>query len=88
MPRGACLPEPNWVPQSLNRIADRLIDKAEEGDLPSIRELIDRLDGRPVQAIDRQDLLVTELTDHELLLIASGGRNEDEMKVILPPLKD
>ena len=54
-----------------------------------LRELIDRLDGRPIQSIDRNDLLVTELSDGELLLIASGrGQTEDEMKLIPPPSKD
>jgi hypothetical protein len=73
-------------------VADRLIDKAEEGDLQSIRELVDRLDGRPVQAIDRHEVLIAaQLTDDELILIASGGRAESElpMKVIPPmPSKD
>jgi hypothetical protein len=60
-----------------------LIDRAEEGDLPSVRELVDRLDGRPPQSIDRLDVQVAaELSDAELLLIASGGRCEGEMKVI------
>ena len=79
-------------PQSLRLIANRMIDKAEEGDLHSIRELVDRLDGRPVQAIDRPEvLIVDQLSDEELLLIASGGRSEDEleMKLIAPvPPKD
>jgi hypothetical protein len=78
-------------PQSLRRIADRLIDKAEQGDLSSAREIADRLDGRPVQMIDRHDVVVAELSDAELYLIASGGRSEDdlEMKVIPPmPSKD
>jgi hypothetical protein len=79
-------------PQSLRRIADSLIDKAEEGDLQSIRELVDRLDGRPVHAVDRDEILIlNELSDEQLLAIASGGRTEDEleMKVIPPmPLKD
>jgi hypothetical protein len=62
---------------------------AEEGDLAFIREAIDRLDGRPVQTIDRHDVVVTELTDAELYVIASGGRIENEMKLIPPmPLKD
>jgi hypothetical protein len=53
-----------------------------------LREFIDRLDGRPIQSIDRNDL-VTELSDGELLLIASGrGQTEDEMKLIPPPPKD
>ena len=79
-------------PQSLRLIANRMIDKAEEGDLQSIRELVDRLDGRPVQAIDRHEvLIIDELTDEELLAIAAGGRAESElpMKVIPPmPWKD
>ena len=73
-------------------MADWLIDKAEEGDLQSIRELADRLDGRPVQAIDRHEvLIIDELTDEELLAIAAGGRAESELptKVIPPvPSKD
>ena len=79
-------------PHSLRRIADSLIDKAEQGDLASAREIADRLDGRPVQAIDRPEVLfLAQLSDEELLRIASGGRFEDEleMKVISPtPPKD
>jgi hypothetical protein len=45
-------------PHSLRRIADRLIDAAEAGDLPSMRELADRLDGRPMQVIDH--VVITE----------------------------
>lgn len=33
-------------PQALRRIADRLLDEGEEGDLQSIREIADRLDGK------------------------------------------
>jgi hypothetical protein len=79
-------------PHSLRRIADSLIDKAEQGDLASAREIADRLDGRPVQAVDRPEVLfLNQLSDEELLLIASGGRTEDEleMKLIAPvPAKD
>jgi hypothetical protein len=57
---------------SLRRVADRLIDKAEAGDLPSIRELIDRLDGKAVQAVDYGPITVEQLTDVQLLAIASG----------------
>ena len=57
---------------SLRRVADRLIDKAEAGDLPSIRELIDRLDGKAVQAVDYGPIEVEQLTDAHLLAIASG----------------
>jgi hypothetical protein len=59
-------------PQSLRLIANRLIDKAEEGDIPSIRELIDRLDGKAVQAIDCGPITVERLTDAQLDAIASG----------------
>jgi hypothetical protein len=68
----------------------RLVDGAEEGNLHYIREIADRLDGRPVQMIDHRELSLNQLTDEELLLIASGGRIEDglEIKVIPPPSKD
>jgi hypothetical protein len=91
-------------PHSLRRIVDRLVDGAEEGNLHYIREIADRLDGKPVQAIDRHDVVITalsdeelvliatggrtEVTDEELLLIAAGGRCQDERKVIPPPSKD
>jgi len=88
-------------PESLRRIANRLIDAAETGHLPSILALVDRLDGRPMQAVDRHEVLIvdqlsdeellliasggrTEVTDAELVAIASGGRIEDEMKLIPP----
>lgn len=37
--------------EKLRRIADALIAKAEDGDMAAIRELGDRLDGKPAQAI-------------------------------------
>jgi hypothetical protein len=43
-----------------------------------LRELVDRLDGRPAQTIDRHDVLMTEMSDGELYLIASGGRTEED----------
>jgi hypothetical protein len=36
-------------PQSLRLIANRRIDKCEESDIPSIREPVDRLDGKAAQ---------------------------------------
>jgi hypothetical protein len=35
----------------LNRLAEALLDRAAEGDLTALRELGDRLDGKPAQAI-------------------------------------
>jgi len=49
--------------KSARRIANTLIDAAETGDLPSIRELIDRLDGNAAQAIDQGQMTVTQLSD-------------------------
>jgi len=38
----------------LNRLAEALLDKAAEGDLVALRELGDRLDGKPAQAISAE----------------------------------
>ena len=74
-------------PHSLRRIVDRLVDGAEEGNLHYIREIADRLDGKPVQAIDRHDVVITQLSDEELLWIASGGRIEDGLEIkVIPPM--
>jgi hypothetical protein len=42
-------------PLALRRVADQLLDKAEQGNLAYIHELIDRLDGKPAQVVDRRD---------------------------------
>jgi hypothetical protein len=75
-------------PLALRRISAKLVEKAEEGDLAAIREIADRLDGKPAQVIDRQDIPITEATDAELLAIIASGlveRKEDETKVLLLP---
>jgi hypothetical protein len=75
-------------PHSLRRIVDRLVDGAEAGNLHYIREIADRLDGKPVQMIDRHEVLIAaQLTDEELLAIAAGGRSDDELEMkVLPPM--
>jgi hypothetical protein len=81
-------------PLRLRRIAEKLAEKAEEGDLAAIRELADRLDGKPAQVIDRRDVPIEKLTDEELLhIIASGGLLEAEKPEVLlipsaPKVKD
>lgn len=53
-----------------------LLDKALEGDLPAIKEVFDRIDGKAKQSIDIADITdmrVDELTDKELTDIASSG---------------
>ncbi len=72
-------------PLRLRRIAEKLATLAEEGDLAAIRELADRLDGKPAQIIDRGDAAIQELTDAELHLIASGGLPERPKVLLLPP---
>ena len=39
----------------LNKLADKLLEKAAEGDMAALKELGDRLDGRSVQAIAGAD---------------------------------
>ena len=80
-------------PLRLRRIADKLAEKAEEGDLAAIRELADRLDGEPAQVIDRRDAAIEELSDADLHLIASGGLSVPQKPKILlippaPKVKD
>jgi hypothetical protein len=73
-------------PRRLPRIAEKLAEKAEEGDLAAIREIADRLDGKPAQVIDRRDVPIEELSDAELHLIASGGLPQSSTpKVLLIP---
>jgi hypothetical protein len=73
-------------PLRLRRIADKLAEKAEEGDLAAIREIADRLDGKPAQVIDRRDAPIEELTDSDLHIIASGGLSvRQKPRILLIP---
>ena len=73
-------------PLRLRRIADKLAELAEEGDLAAIREIADRLDGKPAQVVDHRDAPIDKLSDAELHLIASGGLSERvEPRVLLIP---
>ena len=38
-------------PQKIERLADKLVDSALEGDIPALKEIGDRLDGKPAQAV-------------------------------------
>lgn len=40
--------------KKLRAIADKLIEKAADGDIQAIKELGDRLDGRAVQAVEQK----------------------------------
>ena len=39
-------------PQKIERLADRLVDSALDGDIPALKEIGDRLDGKPKQMIE------------------------------------
>jgi hypothetical protein len=61
----------------LRIIADKLAEKAEQGDLQAIQQIADRLDGKPAQAIERHDAQsVRQLSDRELLEIIQRGLPE------------
>ena len=57
----------------LRVIIEKLLDKAEQGDLQAIKEVFDRLDGKPVQAIERGDIPIEAMTDQQLMAIIRGG---------------
>jgi len=50
-------------------IAEKLIKLAESGDLPAIRYLIDRLDGRPRETVELKDGAI----DKKLMEILNGN---------------
>lgn len=66
-------------PKALRGLARNLIALAShsENGLPAIKEVADRLDGKPAQAIEHSDadsvLLANRMTDDELEAIAAGG---------------
>ena len=65
-------------PDLLRRIAIATFAKAEEGDLSALKEIADRLDGKPAQSVDISGSLNTgktakELTNDELAAIATGS---------------
>lgn len=73
-------------PKRMRRIARALLNKAEEGDMPAIKEVFDRLDGKPAQTVDMnvekrtasdytRDELVTFLAD---AANRSGGASEED----------
>jgi hypothetical protein len=74
----------------LRRIARNLLDLASKPDisaLPAIREIGDRLDGKPKQEteVSLRTAVARELTDDDLAAIAVGASLADEkMKEIRP----
>jgi hypothetical protein len=68
----------------LRIIADKLAEKAEQGDLEAIKQVADRLDGRPTQAIERGDVPLEKMTDQQLIAIIQGGIPELLEKTDVP----
>ena len=64
--------------EELERIAAKLADLAKRGNIPAIRELVDRVDGKAIQAIvgDGENPLlfkdVSKLSDEELKKLAQA----------------
>jgi hypothetical protein len=56
----------------LRIIADKLVARAEEGDLQAILQIADRLDGKCAQIVERGDVSVEALSDRELFAIIRG----------------
>jgi hypothetical protein len=70
-------------PHRLRGIAEKLIEKAEQGDLQAIQQIADRFDGKRAQTIERGDVTVEVLSDAELYAIAWSGSREPTNE---PPL--
>jgi hypothetical protein len=62
--------------QALFKIATRVVEQALDGNTNAITEIGNRLDGKPHQSMDIgvYDQPLEEMTDAELLAIASSGR--------------
>ena len=76
-------------PLALRRIAAKLVERAEEGDLAAIREIADRLDGKAPQAVEVGDVPFDRLTDAQLNAIAAAALPDTVMmpKALPPPRK-
>lgn len=49
--------------QRLERLADQLVEKGLTGDVPALREIGDRLDGKPMQTVAHTEVPVEDLLD-------------------------
>jgi hypothetical protein len=62
--------------QRLDRIAERVVSAAESGDDKAYREIGDRLDGKPAQAIvggDENDPAIRVITRIERVIVRPGN---------------
>ena len=67
-------------PQKIERLADKVVDMALAGDNQAIKEIGDRLDGRPGQAVDVSAKVDVSDPIRELFasIAAQGRRVTDE----------
>ena len=66
-------------PLRLRRIAEKLAEKAEEGDLGAIRELADRLDGKPPQAHTGEVSSDITVVIRQLIDVVGGDKEEPSL---------
>lgn len=52
--------------RALDVVAERLVELGMAGDVPALKEIGNRLDGKPVQPVDAEVRTVRDLTDEEL----------------------
>jgi len=55
--------------EELIAIAEALLDKAKDGDMVAIKEIGDRLDGKPMQAIERTDTKTITLIERRIVQV-------------------
>ncbi len=58
----------------LRKIADKLVEKAVAGDIQAIKEVADRLDGKPMQAIEASVDLSTDPLTEMIDWVAKHGK--------------
>ena len=66
-------------PLRLRRIADKLATLAEGGDLGAIREVADRLDGKPLQAHTGEDSGDITVVIRQIIDVVGGDKEEPSL---------
>ena len=71
--------------RKLREIARKLIEKAETGDLQAIKELADRLDGRPAQSLEHvgEGGTPIERIVHEIVYLSGSPVEDDDAGPLL-----
>lgn len=62
-------------PNKLKKACEKVLDEAQNGNLAAFNVIADRLDGKPIQAVD---VKVTELTHEEALDLLCDSINESD----------